>query len=108
MSVRAFFNFHLKEVYCEVFSVTFDRCTHKRSSVFNRIGMPKLLGLVKFRLTNFLKDYLFYFNFFKIVLFRKKKIYEHTRVLCLGSALATALFTFSSLFLFLFFARFTI
>ncbi len=24
--------------------------------VFNRIGMPKLLGLVKFRLTNFLKD----------------------------------------------------
>ncbi len=32
--------------------------------VFNRIGMPKLLGLVKFRLTNFLKDYLFYFNFF--------------------------------------------
>ncbi len=32
--------------------------------VFNRIGMPKLLGLVKFRLTNFLKDYLFYFNLF--------------------------------------------
>ncbi len=32
--------------------------------VFNRIGMPKLLGLVKFRLINFLKDYLFYFNFF--------------------------------------------
>ncbi len=32
--------------------------------VFNRIGMPKLLGLMKFRLTNFLKDYLFYFNFF--------------------------------------------
>ncbi len=75
--------------------------------VFNRIGMPKLLGLVKFRLTNFLKDYLFYFNFFLIVLFRKN-IYEHTRVLCLGSALATALFTFSSLCLFLFFARFII
>ncbi len=32
--------------------------------VFNRIGIPKLLGLVKFRLTNFLKDYLFYFNIF--------------------------------------------
>ncbi len=77
--------------------------------VFNRIGMPKLFGLVKFRLTNFLKDYLFYFNFFFFnSTIQKKKIYEHTRVLCLGSALATALFTFSSLFLFLFFARFTI
>ncbi len=75
--------------------------------VFNRIGMPKLLGLVKFRLTNFLKTICFISIFFLIVLFRKN-IYEHTRVLCLGSALATALFTFSSLFLFLFFARFTI
>ncbi len=43
--------------------------------------MPKLLGLVKFRLTNFLKDYLFYFNFFLIVLFRKKK-FMNTQELC--------------------------
>ncbi len=75
--------------------------------VFNRIGMPKLLGLVKFRLTNFFKHYLFYFNFFLIVQFRKK-IFMNTQEFCLGSALATALFTFSSLFLFLYFARFTI
>ncbi len=56
--------------------------------VFNRIGMPKLLGLVKFRLTNFLKDYLFYFNFFLIVLFRKN-IYEHNKIsvswVCFGN-----------------------
>ncbi len=64
--------------------------------------MPKLLGLVKFRLTNFLKGYLFYFNFFFNSSIQKIFFYEHTRVLCLGSALATALFTFSSLFLFLF------
>ncbi len=62
--------------------------------VFNRIGMPKLLGLVKFRLTNFLKDYLLFFLNSSI----QKKIFMNTRVLCLGSALATALFTFSSLF----------
>ncbi len=46
--------------------------------VFNRIGMPKLLGLVKFRLTIFLKDYLFYFNIKKKkVLFRKKYLRTH-------------------------------
>ncbi len=46
--------------------------------VFNRIDMPKLLGLVKFRLTNFLKDYLFYFNIFlKIALFRIKYLRTH-------------------------------
>ncbi len=78
--------------------------------VFNRIGMPKLLGLVKFRLTHFLKDYLFSINIKKKKKFySEKNIYEHTRILCLGSALATALFTFSSLFIFIyFFARFTI
>ncbi len=53
--------------------------------VFNRIGMPKLLGLVKFRLTNFLKDYPFYFNILKKIVLFRKNIYEHTRVLCLGS-----------------------
>ncbi len=44
---------------------------------FNRIGMPKLLGLVKFKLTNLLKDYPFYFNFFLLVLFRKKYLRTH-------------------------------
>ncbi len=66
--------------------------------------MSKLLGLVKFRLTNFKKKSI---RFISILLKNSEKIiYKHTRVLCLGSALATALFTFSSLFLF--FARFTI
>ncbi len=49
--------------------------------VFNRIGMPKLLGLVKFRLTNFLKDYLFYFNFFKY--FYSEKIFKNTQKFCI-------------------------
>ncbi len=55
--------------------------TQKIKCVFNRIGMPKLLGLVKFRLTNFLKDYLFYFN---IILNSsiQKKIFRNTQEFC--------------------------
>ncbi len=49
--------------------------------VLNRIGMPKLLGLVKFRLTNFLKDYLFYFNFFFNSSIQKK-IFMNTQEFC--------------------------
>ncbi len=48
--------------------------------VFNRIGMPKLLGLVKFRLTKFLKDYLLYFNFFK--LFYPEIFFMNTQEFC--------------------------
>ncbi len=43
--------------------------------------MPKLFGLVKFRLTNFLKDYLFYFNFFKNSSIQKK-IFMNTQEFC--------------------------
>ncbi len=73
--------------------------------VFNRIAVPKLLGLVKFRLTNFLKDSVLYL-FFLIVLFRKK-FFTNTQEFCvLGSALVTALFTFSSCWFFFCFVFF--
>ncbi len=49
--------------------------------VSNMIGMPKLLGLVKFRLTNFKKDYLFYFNFFFNSSIQKK-IFMNTQEFC--------------------------
>ncbi len=41
--------------------------------------MSKLLGLVKFRLTNFLKDYLFYFFFYISI---QKKIFRNMQEFC--------------------------
>ncbi len=55
---------------------TSDRCTHKRSSV------PKLLGLVKFRLTNFVKRLSVLFQFFFFNSSIQKKIFMNTQEFC--------------------------
>ncbi len=75
--------------------------------VFNRIGMPKLLGLVKFRLTNFLKDYLFYFNILKKIVLFRKNIHEHTQEFCVLGLLGQLPYLHLAVF-FCFFARFII